>query len=105
MCCGRTVGLLWCHVALGLVDYVLMPSFRPLVFPGVGWMIVMIAGFLGKVGARQWRSGTMHNSPLPPVPHLYVFYFKLFICICAPGCRHPQRPEEGVESPGAGVTR
>lgn len=28
-------------------------------------------------------------------------YFKL--CVCAPECRYPWRPEEGVRSPGAGV--
>jgi hypothetical protein len=33
-----------------LVDCILMLSFWHLVFPGVGWMILMAAGLLGKVG-------------------------------------------------------
>jgi hypothetical protein len=30
-------------------------------------MIVMIAGFLGKVGARQWRSGYLTQLTVPQV--------------------------------------
>jgi hypothetical protein len=43
-------GLWWCYTALGLVDFVLLLVFRHLVFPGVGWVILMVAGLLRKAG-------------------------------------------------------
>jgi hypothetical protein len=35
---------------MGLVDFVLMLSVWHLGFPGVGWMIPIAAGLLGKMG-------------------------------------------------------
>jgi hypothetical protein len=49
ICGNRIAGLWWFHIALGLVDCALKLSFRHLVFPGVGWMILMVAGFLKKM--------------------------------------------------------
>jgi hypothetical protein len=38
-----------CHIALGLVVCVFLLSFRHLFVLGVGWMVLMAAGLLGKV--------------------------------------------------------
>lgn len=39
-----------------------MLSFRCLVFPGISWMVLMAAGFLGKVGGSN---GTNSESHVP----------------------------------------
>ena len=46
--CTRIAGLWWCHIVLVLVDCVLKMSFRHPAFPGVGWMVLLIAGLLRK---------------------------------------------------------
>lgn len=55
---GRIAGLSWCHIALALVDCVLMLSFSYLFVPDIYWMILMPTRFLRNAGgnpvARQW---------------------------------------------------
>lgn len=53
VCCNRIAGLWCCHITLVPVYFVLMLSFRHLVFPGIGWMVLMIARHLGKVGGAM----------------------------------------------------
>ena len=58
VCCSRIDVHCWCHIALGLVHFLLMLSFRHLVFPGVVWMVLMAAETSGKVcvwvGGKPW---------------------------------------------------
>lgn len=49
-CYSRIAGFLWCHIALVLVDWVFMLSISHLVFPGVGWIILIPSGLLRKTG-------------------------------------------------------
>lgn len=56
VCCNRIAELWWCHIALSLAACVFILSFRHLVFPGIGWMILMAAGLLRKVGGAMGQT-------------------------------------------------
>lgn len=68
-CASRMVSLQWHHIALARVDCVLMMSSSHLGSPGVGWLTLMPAGFLGKSGrAVDQTMLAAHNLPLLAVP-------------------------------------
>lgn len=46
----------------GLVECVLMLYFRHLIFMDVGWMTLMAAGLLGKVGSEEAVGQTMKDK-------------------------------------------
>jgi hypothetical protein len=62
--CNRIAGLWWCHITLCLVDCILMLFFGHLVFPSVGWMILMVAVLLRNFqGAMEVRIPTLLAVP------------------------------------------
>jgi hypothetical protein len=56
--------LWWCHIALALIDCVLLLSCRHLLFTGVVWMILMTAGVLGKTEEIVNQTMQVRDPPL-----------------------------------------
>jgi hypothetical protein len=66
-CCSRIAGLWWCQTALVLVDCILKVFFTHLVFPGVGWMILMSAELTKKAAGAKGKTMEVTVPQVDPV--------------------------------------
>lgn len=62
ICWSRIAGPWWSHIALVLVNCILMLSFRHLVFSDIGWVILMAAEHLEKVGGAVGQTMYFRES-------------------------------------------